>query len=277
VTVVGLLHPGVMGAALGAELRSAGHEVLWAADGRTDSTARRAAEADLRDAGTVAELARRSAVVLSVCPPHAARDVAAQVAGNASLYVDANAVSPATAREIAATVAGAGGRAIDGGIVGPPPGADRAASLLLSGTGAEEVAALFDGTRVRARVLGTDIGAASAAKMAYAAWTKGSAALLLAVRALARAEGIEDALLGEWAISHPDLPQTSERAARGAAGKSWRWVGEMEEIAATFRDAGLPGGFHEAAAAVYERLAGEPGTDLDAVLDALTCDTLRDG
>jgi 3-hydroxyisobutyrate dehydrogenase-like beta-hydroxyacid dehydrogenase len=276
-SVVGVLHPGAMGSAIAAELRAAGHDVLWASDGRGPDTARRAEQAGLRDAATPAELARQADVVLSVCPPHAARDVAAEVAGHAALFVDANAVSPATAREIATVVASAGGHAVDGGIVGPPPGGDASTSLLLSGADAAGVAELFDGTRVRARVVGSEIGAASAAKMAYAGWTKGSAALLLAVRALAVAEGVEDALLAEWAISHPDLPAASERAARGAAGKSWRWVGEMEEIAATLRGAGMPSGFHDAGAAVFERLAAEPETDLSAVLAALACGTLRHG
>ena len=266
-SVVGVLHPGAMGAALGRELRSAGHEVLWASEGRSAETAARAAHAGLRDAGTAADLARASDVVLSVCPPYAAIEVAAQVAGHASLFVDANAVSAATAREIAGIVAGA--RAVDGGIVGPPPGGQASTSLLLSGPGAEDVAGLFTGTRVRARVIGREIGAASAAKMAYAGWTKGSAALLLAVRALARAEGVEGALLDEWAITHPELPAASERAARAAAGKAWRWIAEMEQIAASFEAAGLPTGFHDAAAAVYERLAVDPSADLDAVLGAL--------
>jgi 3-hydroxyisobutyrate dehydrogenase-like beta-hydroxyacid dehydrogenase len=277
VTVVGILHPGAMGAALGAELRAVGHDVLWAAEGRSAQTAQRAEGAGLRDAGTAIELARDSDVVLSVCPPHAAREVAAQVAGAAALYVDANAVSPATARDVAAAIAGAGGHAIDGGIIGPPPGENASASLLLSGARAGEVARLFDGTRVRARVVGTEIGAASAAKMAYAGWTKGSAALLLSMRALARAEGVEDALLAEWALTQPGLAERSERAAQGAAGKSWRWVGEMEEIAATLEAAGLPGGFHTAAAVVFERLAAEPSSELTAVLDTLACGTLRAG
>ena len=268
-SVVGVLHPGAMGAALGRELRSAGHDVVWASEERSAETAARAAQAGLRDAGTAAQLARVSDVVLSVCPPHAAADVAAQVAGRASLFVDANAVSPATAREIADVVARAGARAVDGGLVGPPPAADAPTSLLLSGPGAEDVAGLFAGTHVRARVLGAEIGTASAAKMAYAGWTKGSAALLLAVRAVARAEGVEDALLAEWAITHPELPSMSERAARAAAGKAWRWIAEMEEIAASFEAAGLPAGFHDAAAAVYERLAAVPSADLDAVLAAL--------
>ena len=269
-TVVGLLHPGAMGAALGAQLRETGHDVVWASEGRSPETARRAADAGLRDAGTIESLAGASDLVLSVCPPHAARDVAAQAAGRVALFVDANAVSPATARDVAAAIAGAGGRAVDGGLIGPPPGLDTSVSLLLSGAGAEDVARLFDGTRVRARVVGTEIGAASATKMAYAGWTKGSAALLLAVRGFARAEGVEDALLAEWAISHPGLDERSAGAARGAAGKAWRWVGEMEEIAASLAADGLPGGFHEAAAQLYERLAAEPGDDLEAVLDALS-------
>ena len=269
-TVVGLLHPGAMGAALGAQLRETGHDVVWASEGRSPETARRAADAGLRDVGTIEGLAGTSDLVLSVCPPHAARDVAAQVAGRVALFVDANAVSPATARDVAAAIGGAGGRAIDGGLIGPPPGGDTSVSLLLSGAGAEDVARLFDGTRVRVRVVGTEIGAASATKMAYAGWTKGSAALLLAVRSFARAEGVEEALLAEWARSQPDLPKRSEEAVAANARKAWRFVGEMEEIAASLTADGLPGGFHEAAAELYERLAAEPGTDLDALLDALS-------
>jgi hypothetical protein len=92
---------------------------------------------------------------------------------------------------------------------------------------------------------------ASAVKMAYAAWTKGSAAMLLAVRELARREGVEETLLDEWALSIPELADRSERAARSADAKGWRWIGEMEEIAATFEANGLPGGFHRAAAEVF--------------------------
>src|SRR6266700_1995512 len=93
-------------------------------------------------------------------------------------------------------------------------------------------------------------GTASAVKMAYASWTKGSAALLLATRALARAEGVESVLLEEWGISQPGLERRSSAAAGSAAAKGWRWVAEMEEIAATMAAAGLPEGFHQAAAEI---------------------------
>ncbi len=272
-TVVGVLHPGAMGAVLGAELRGAGCEVRWASDGRGAATRRRAEGAGLADAGTVEDLVAASDVVLSVCPPSAAEDVAAAVAatGFAGTYVDGNAVAPATARRIAATVGPT--RFVDGGIVGPPPRHGGTTRLHLSGDGAEEVAALFAGTTVEARVHPGGPGAASAVKVCFAAWTKGTAALLLAIRALAAAEGVEEGLLAEWATSLPDLPDRSAGAA-GTAAKAWRFVGEMEESAAAFAAAGLPGGFSSAAAEVYAALDGckdaDPPPDLDAVVAALS-------
>ena len=53
---IGVLHPGEMGAAVGAVLAGAGHETVWASGGRSEATARRAAGAGLVDAVTVAEL-----------------------------------------------------------------------------------------------------------------------------------------------------------------------------------------------------------------------------
>ena len=91
--------------------------------------------------------------------------------------------------------------------------------------------------------------------MAYAAWTKGSQALLMAVRALATAEGVDGPLVAEWLRSQPDLPKRSENAARSTARKAWRWVGEMDEIAAAFAGAGLPDGFHRGASELYRRMA----------------------
>ena len=251
---IGLLHPGEMGAALGAVLRGRALPVLWASEGRSVETARRAEEAGLEDAGSREELMRRSDVLLSVCPPHAALEVARSVSGFDGIYVDANAVSPATARAVADAV---GERCVDGGIIGPPPRTAGTTRLYLSGADAGSVAALFADTPVDARIVSDEIGQASAVKMAYAAWTKGTAALLLAVRSLARSEGVEPTLLEEWSISLPELPEQSVRAARSAATKGWRWVGEMEEIASTFAAAGLPDGFHEAAAEVFRVISDD--------------------
>jgi 3-hydroxyisobutyrate dehydrogenase-like beta-hydroxyacid dehydrogenase len=246
--VVGLLHPGEMGAAIGSVLRARGIEVLWASERRSAETAARADRAGLRDAGTVAALARGSDVILSVCPPHAARDVARALGGLDGVYVDANAVAPATAREIAEGFT----RFVDGGIVGPPP-VSSPTRLYLSGAEAGGVAELFSGTLVHARVVPGEVGAASAVKATYAAWTKGTAALVLAIRDVARAEGVEEALAAEWGESLPALLERLAAAERSARAKGWRWVGEMEEIAATFAAAGLPAGFHRAAAEVFRR------------------------
>ena len=245
-TVIGLLRPGEMGSAVGEALRNAGHAVLWASEGRSDETAARAA--GFEDVVNAGELARRSDVILSVCPPHAALEVARSVAAFEGVYVDANAVSPATAREVGGAVAGS---FVDGGIIGPPPREPGSTRLYLAGTDAETVAGLFVGTALDARVLGGEPGTASALKMAYAAWTKGTAAMLLAIRDLARIEKVEPPLLEEWRLSQPELIERSASAARSAERKGWRWVGEMEEIASTFASAGLPDGFHRAAAEVY--------------------------
>jgi len=254
---VGLLHPGEMGATIGAALRSRGHDVAWASDGRSDATRRRAEAAGLRDVGTVAALARECETIVSVCPPHAAPGVAAQVAGFGGLFVDCNAIAPFTATAVARTVEAGGAAYVDGGIVGPPPARDARTRLYVSGPRAAEVAALFAGTPVDARELGPEPTAASALKMTYAAWTKGSAALVLAALGAAKRLGVEAALRAEWDDSLPDLAARAERARADATEKGWRWVGEMEQIARTFADAGLPAGFHQAAAEVFA--AGERG------------------
>ncbi len=148
-----------------------------------------------------------------------------------------------------------GARFVDGGIIGPPPHAAGTTRLYLAGPEAGAIAAGCAGTTLDARVVSARPGDASAVKMAYAAWTKGSAALLLATRAVAGAEGVEEVLVKEWALSLPELGADHARAGRSAAAKGWRWVGEMEEIAATFAAAGQPDGFHLAAAEVFRRSA----------------------
>jgi 3-hydroxyisobutyrate dehydrogenase-like beta-hydroxyacid dehydrogenase len=242
-----------MGAAVGRVLTRSGRSVLWASEGRSAQSAERAQQAGLDDAGTPTALAARSDLVVSICPPHGAVDTARAVGRFTGVYVDANAVSPATAAEIRAVVEGAGARYVDGGIIGPPPDGSNGPRLYLSGPDAPAVAEIFAGSALKAPVLDGEPTAASALKMAYAGWTKGTAALLLTMREAARAHGVEDALVREWEHSIPSLPERSAQAARQADEKGWRWVAEMREIAATLAAADLPAGFHEAAAEVFER------------------------
>jgi 3-hydroxyisobutyrate dehydrogenase-like beta-hydroxyacid dehydrogenase len=273
--IIGLLNPGEMGAAVGRCLTAAGHTVLWASGGRGAQTAERAAAAGLTDAGTARQVANRAQIILSICPPHAALDVAWAVHGFTGLYLDANAIAPGTAREVAQLIEGNGGTYVDGGIIGPPPGSPGTTRLYLSGDHAGTIVDLFKGTGLDTPITVGPATAASAVKMAYAAWTKGTAAMLLAARALAHAEGVEEALLAEWALSQPQLAAQSERAAQSGVTKGWRWIGEMEEIAHSMAEAGLPDGFHQAAAEIYRRCprqAGGPDRKeaLGEVLKALT-------
>jgi 3-hydroxyisobutyrate dehydrogenase-like beta-hydroxyacid dehydrogenase len=274
-TTIGLLNPGDMGSKVGAAVRSAGSRVLWAGEGRSADTRKRAGEGGLEDVGSVAALVRASDVILSVCPPHAAVDVAKEVAGLrfAGIFVDGNAVSPATAREIGGIVEKGGASFVDGGIIGPPPVKPGTTRFYLSGTASERMAALLNAGPLQALVVPGGPGAASAVKMAYASWTKGSAALLLAVCAMASAEGVEDSLAREWKISQTELPARAEGAAKSNAKKAWRFIGEMEEIAATFAAAGLPDAFHQGAAEIYRRMAiykEGPTPSFAEVLRALT-------
>ena len=116
----------------------------------------------------------------------------------------------------------------------------------------------------------------SALKMAFAAWTKGTTALLAAIRALARAEGVDDALQDQWQTLLPDLAEGADRRIAASGPKAWRYIGEMKEIARTFSDHNLPEGFHLAAADVYRSIAAtmEAGTAVDtsALVSALAQD-----
>jgi 3-hydroxyisobutyrate dehydrogenase-like beta-hydroxyacid dehydrogenase len=258
-----------MGAVVGRCLAGTGHPVLWASDGRGQETAARAKAAGLTDVSAVAAAAGQADVVLSICPPHAAADVARSVRGFAGLYIDANAISPRTASDVAAIVTSGGATYVDGGLIGPPPAQQGTTRLYLSGdqAAAAAAAALFENTPLDVRVVAAGPFSASAVKMAFAAWTKGSIALLLASRALAEAEGISEELLAEWAISQPALADRLRYGTQSTAAKGWRWIAEMEEIAATMTAAGLPDGFHQAAADLYRRTsAAQPAPTPDATI-----------
>ncbi len=249
---IGLMHPGEMGAAIGAQLVLAGHRVLWCSEGRTGATSERAQEAGLQDVRELTALTAASDVVLSVVPPSAAAEVARSIGAFSGVFVDANAISPATTRDIGEIVVAAGGSYVDAGIIGGPPRKEGDVRIYLSGHEALQVADLFAHTVVDAQVQGDRVGDASAIKMAYAGWTKGSQALLLAMREFAAREGVEDALLAEWAQSQPDLEAMWRRADRARREKGWRWVGEMHEIAESLGAVDLPDGFHRAAAEIFD-------------------------
>lgn len=252
---VGILHPGEMGSAVAATVRNSGYEVCWVSEGRSHLTRARAESAGLTDARTLAYLCETCPVILSVCPPEFAAQLAAQVLshGFSGTYLDANAISPAHKQQIAARMQAKGVRFVDGGIIGLPPKARGQTWLYLSGEHAETVACCFRAGPLETEVIGTEIGKASALKMCFAAQSKGSIALLIAVLGAADHLNVLADLKRQWARGGQPIDKTEAHVLRSAP-KAWRYVPEMHEIAATFEGVGMPPEFHRAAARIYDML-----------------------
>ena len=232
--------------------------MLWASEGRSEATRKRAE--GFTDVGTVRELVAASEIVISVCPPAIAEDVAGEVAaeGLDGIYVEANAIAPERMKRIAGLL-----RCVDGSVIGRT-----GLNLYLSGDAEDvaAVAALFPEGEVNAIPLEGGIGAASALKMAFGGWNKIGVALAAQAHAIARAYGVEDALAGEGVESDRIL---------NAAPKAWRWAPEMEEVAATCAALGLPDGIPRGAADLYSRW--DEHRDKPAELQRLLDDLTRPG
>ena len=249
-----------MGSALAALLDQ---PTMWVSDGRSNATRTRAEQAAMTEVASIDQLVELSEVIVSVCPPHAALEVADRVAsrGFTGLYLDANAVAPAVARRISERFE----QFVDGGVVGPPPTKPGTTRLYVSGDRAPEVGEIWAGSNLEVRVVDDRPGSASAVKAAFASWTKGTAALLVAIRAFAEAEGVTDAILGEWETSIPELVDRSSRVGV-LAQKAWRFAGEMDGLADAFAEHTLPDGWQRAAAEIYRRIQDVGSGDIDTVI-----------
>lgn len=273
---IGILHPGAMGLSVAASAQKSGHKVYWVSEGRSPQTAERAARLNLPDAHTLAALCETCSVILSVCPPAAAEAQAKEVLdhGFRGLYVDMNAIAPQRVIRIADMMANHGTRFVSGSIIGGPAWQPNTTWLYLSGAEAQSVADLFRAGPLETAVLGDDITKASALKMCFAAYSKGTTALLCAVMAAAEALNVRDDLERQWSRNGSTFAEQAAKDVRQVTAKAWRFSGEMEEIAATLSSAGLPAEFHLAAADIYQRMAEFKGADplpsLDTVLSALT-------
>jgi 3-hydroxyisobutyrate dehydrogenase-like beta-hydroxyacid dehydrogenase len=251
---IGILHPGQMGIVVAVSAQNSGNEVLWASEGRSAATRERASQAGLRDAGTLTKLCELCPTIVSVCPPEFAEEIAEQVVQRSyqGTYVDANAIAPARTQRLARRLEEHGARFVDGGIIGPPTTERDRTWLYLAGERAAIIAPYFSSGPIETEVLEGGVGRASALKMCFAAYSKGSIALAYAVLAAAERLDVLEDLKRQWNRSGPSLPELERELSR-AVPKAWRFVAEMREIAATFESAGLPAEFHQAAAEIFRR------------------------
>lgn len=274
-TKIGILHPGDMGVSIAASAVNSGHEVYWVSENRSDNTRRRAEEHGLLEVDSLNQLCETSEIIFSVCPPHAAEEVANSVieCGFKGYYLDANAISPQRAKRIGDLMSSNGIHFIDGGIIGGPAWKPKETTLYLAGKDSNVIADCFSNGPLETRIIGNEIGKASALKMCYAAYSKGTTALLTAILATAESLGVREELNQQWELDDSNFVKQAEGRTTRVTAKAWRFEGEMREIASTFEEAGLPSGFHVAAAELYHRMAGfkdAPETPkLEDVLEAL--------
>ena len=253
---IGILHPGEMGISVAASIDS-GNQVYWVSQGRSHQTQLRAEKHNLTECDSLGQLCQTSEIIISVCPPRAAEDVAKSVMQNSfkGYYLDANAIAPQHATEIGRMLEDHGIHFIDGGIIGGPAWKPNETWLYLSGKHANVIAQCFTSGPLETRIIGDEIGKASALKMCYAAYSKGTTALLASILATAESLGVRKELYEQWNMDDSKFSAQTDRRVTRTTAKAWRFEGEMHEIAATFQAAGLPNGFHEAAAEIFHRMA----------------------
>ncbi|MBF6314037.1 phosphogluconate dehydrogenase [Nocardia sp. FDAARGOS_372] len=257
--IVGLLHPGRMGAAIGARLTTAGHTVLWCPTGRSPASAERARTAALAPVDDLTELTARATTIVSICPAHVAVSLAETVAqhGFTGLYIDANATNPTTMRSIRAAFDDSSD-VIDAVISGPPPTAETGPRIHLAGPAPAAARAydLFISAGLTTTNLGERLGAASALKMATASYLRTTRLLAALAHGLADAHGVTDALIAE-AHELGAKPLADRGYLPSVAARAWRWQQEMVDVADTLTDADLPAGLAAASAQLFECLAAE--------------------
>ncbi len=266
---IGILHPGEMGISLAASALNSGQDVYWCEAGRSQASRQRASGAGLKSLPGLQELCDTCEVLISVCPPHGASQLASEVlaCNYQGVYADLNAIAPDTVKAIATSMANEDISFVDGGIIGMPAIKPGTTWLYLSGTQAEKVAECFANGPLETSVLGDEIGQASGLKMCFAANSKGTAALHTAILGAAEAMGVRQALEKQWEVYTPGFTEKSQARIKQVARKAWRFSGEMKEIAATLEATGMPPAFFLAAAELYERQAAfkdtaeEPGIE----------------
>ncbi len=263
---IAILSPGDMGHGVGKALREHGYDTTTCLQGRSRRTKKLAAAGGFRIVETLEEMVSEADLIMSILVPAAAPGVAQDVAaamrtgGLSRPFADCNAVSPQTARRMESIINGAGGEYIDGGVIGGSPARGATPRIYTSGPKAHLMDEL-DGKGVIIKNLGPRIGRASGIKMCYASMTKGTSALRVAMLTAAHSLGLYDELVAELSFSQKGALSAMESGVPGLPANAGRWIGEMDEIAATFDDVGVTPHFHQGAAEIFRLLASTPFAD----------------
>lgn len=263
--VVAIIAPGAMGAGVAQRLVENGVEVRTLLEGRSKASRARAEACGMRGASE-AEIAEAD-IVLSIVPPAEAMPLAQRLApvfaatARQPVYADCNAVSPQSVLEIAAVIGASGTPFIDAGIIGlPPKPGGQAPVFYAAGSEAGALMPLAD-HGIPVKLLIGPVGAASGLKMSYAGITKGMTGLAAAMMLAATRFGAADDLRAELARSQPQLLARFQKGIPDMLPKAYRWVAEMEEIAAFAGEDVASQQIYQGIAALYERIARDLNGD----------------
>jgi len=259
VKTVGVMSPGDMGSGVGGVLVRSGLRVITSLKGRSEASSTRAAEQGIVDVGSLDDVVASSDLILSILVPSEALAFAANAAESIVrtnrhvAFADCNAVSPATGVKIGKIITSAGGMFIDAGIIGGSPRTGAIPRFYASGEHAGILGEL-DGKGMSVSVMRGAIGRASGLKMLYAALTKGTAALHASTLMAAKSLGLFDDLIHELEQSQSGTVTAMGRV-NSISAQAFRWIGEMEEIASTFENAGVTPNIHAGAAETFQKIS----------------------
>ena len=263
VNTVAIMSPGDMGHAVGKVLSESGIDVITCTDGRSQRTKNLAEMAELRQVATLEDMVIQADLVLSIMVPSKAMSFVREISPHfessktPTYFADCNAVSPQSALAMAEVINQAGGKFIDGGIIGTAPTKGDTPRFYVSGPDASLVMEL-DGRGIIVKAIGNKVGQASGIKMCYAALTKGTNTLHVALLTAASRMGLTDDLRKEFEFSQKSHLAAMEKGISRLPANAHRWIGEMEEIAATFENLGVTPNFHKGAAEIYKMLNSTP-------------------
>ncbi len=261
---VAVVGTGDMGSAVGGALVRAGYRVVTVGEGRSASSRRLAAEAGIEGVPSLEAAVVAARLVLSIVPPAAATTFAAEVvgamrvSGARPVFADCNAVAPETVQAIAHALEPTGAPFVDIGIVGRGPGVGRERTRFYVSGSAPDAVLDLDVEEITFIDLGSEVGTASAMKMAYSALNKGTDALLATVLVAAERLGVRAPLMQELRFSQIEALERMQARVPFLGSTAKRFVPEMVEIARTYESVGVTPAFHRGAEWLYTLFAATP-------------------